>query len=190
MLGIFLDTETNGLNFNKHTILDIAFEIVDLRDGKILETFNEMIMPTEDEWNKSSKESLKVNGITFKELKENAKKKENIEIKIKNLFKEHGIKRSKAVFICQNPSFDRLFFSNLIHVDYQEQYKWPYYWLDLASMYFSKKVSNGQIGVLKNISKDAIASDLNLAEEEKPHRALNGVKHLRACYEELIGYVH
>jgi oligoribonuclease len=188
MLGIFLDTETNGLNFKKHTILDIALQIVDLKSGKTLASLDEMIKPTEQEWQKSSKESLKVNGITLGEIKKRAKERQEVEIQIKNLFREHGIKRSKAVFICQNPSFDRVFFSSLIHVDYQEQYKWPYYWLDLASMYFSKKVSSGQIGVLGNISKDAIALDLNLEAEKKPHRALNGVKHLRSCYEKLIGY--
>ena len=190
MLGIFLDTETNGLNFKKHTILDIAIEIVNLKNGNTLATYNEMIKPSTKEWEKSSCESLKINGITLEELNIHAKDRVEVEVKIKDLFRKHGIKRSKAVFICQNPSFDRVFFSNLIHVDYQEQYKWPYYWLDLASMYFSKKISKKQLGALENISKDAIAKDLNLSAEKKPHRALNGVKHLRTCYENLIGYIH
>ena len=39
-----------------------------------------------------------------------------------------------------------------------------------------------------SFSKDAIAEKLNLKEEEKPHRALNGVNHLILCYEKLIGF--
>ena len=34
MLGIFLDTETNGLNPFVHSVLEIAFKIINLSNGK------------------------------------------------------------------------------------------------------------------------------------------------------------
>jgi DNA polymerase-3 subunit epsilon/oligoribonuclease len=37
-----------------------------------------------------------------------------------------------------------------------------------------------------SLSKDAIAARLGLPPEEKPHRALNGVAHLLACYRHFM----
>ena len=101
--------------------------------------------------------------------------------------------RKKAVFICQNPSFDRGFFSQLIDPDTQEDLNWPYHWLDLASMYWAismdkAKKQNCPFPWETGISKDLIASHYNLPAEDKPHRAMNGVDHLLICYEAVVGF--
>ena len=109
------------------------------------------------------------------------------------LFDKHDIKRGEAVFICQNPSFDRIFFSQLIDVDTQEKLLWPYHWLDLASMYWAEAIRKAKGGEEKypwmtGCSKDKIATALELPKEVKPHRAMNGVNHLLLCYESVVGF--
>ena len=55
-------------------------------------------------------------------------------------FARNKIKRGEAVFICQNPYFDRAFFAQLIDPDTQEKNLWPYHWLDLASMFWVEAI--------------------------------------------------
>jgi len=112
---------------------------------------------------------------------------------IKASFSRNGIKRGNAVFICQNPSFDRIFFSQLIDADVQEKLLWPYHWLDLASMYWADCITKAKSGQSllpweTGFSKDKIARALRLPPEEKPHRAMNGVDHLLLCYEAVVGF--
>ena len=40
MLGIFLDTETNGLNILRHRVLEIAFKIVDILTGEEIDAYH------------------------------------------------------------------------------------------------------------------------------------------------------
>ncbi len=116
MLGIFLDTETNGLNAQKHRILEVAFQIVDVESGVMKEQFHSMVYSTAEEWKRSDPESLKVNGFTWEEVSVGPSPA-LIGEKIREVFSRNGIKRGEAVFICQNPSFDRAFFSQLIDPD-------------------------------------------------------------------------
>ncbi|MDE3048090.1 MAG: hypothetical protein KGI83_07075, partial [Verrucomicrobiota bacterium] len=37
-------------------------------------------------------------------------------------------------------------------------------------------------------SKDLIAQQYALPGEEKPHRAMNGVRHLLLCYQAVVGF--
>ena len=102
------------------------------------------------------------------------------------MFNKHGIKRGQAVFICQNPSFDRGFFSQLIPSYEQEKMNLPYHWLDFASMFFSIELFHNKKPWDVGFSKDKIARYLNLKEEVRPHRAINGVHHLLECFKQLI----
>ncbi len=192
MLAIFLDTETNGLNPLKHRILEIALKIVDVYTGEVKETFQSSISTTLDEWQKSDPESLKINGFSWEEV-QSAAAPQAVAQKLLDLFKKHGIKRGQAVFICQNPSFDRAFFCELISPDLQESLLWPYHWLDLASMYWAKNIEKGKTDPKKfpwetGVSKDKIARASALPEEGKPHRALQGVEHLLLCYRTVVGF--
>lgn len=186
MLGIFLDLETTGLNYKHHRTIEIAFQIIDLKTNTLLEEYSEMIFQSEEVWQQSNPESLAINGFTegmiFSGKPESQVQKEIIE-----LFKKYTIIRGKAVFICQNPSFDRIFFSQIIDPDIQEGSRWPYHWLDLASMHWGiqilqKKVSLDEIGITKN----QIAKFYGIQEEQLPHRALQGVTHLVSCYRAMI----
>ena len=192
MLGIFLDTETNGLNSLKHRILEIAFQIVDVETGVVKEQFQSMIAATPEEWKRSDPESLKVNRFTWEEVA-SGPSPALIGEKIREIFLRNGIKRGEAVFICQNPSFDRVYFSQLVDPDTQEKLLWPYHWLDLASMYWAESMKRGAAGTGNfpwetGYSKDKIAVAHSLPREEQPHRAMNGVKHLLLCYEAVVGF--
>ncbi len=192
MLGIFLDTETNGLNAFKHRMLEIALQIVDLKTGEIKEKYGSVVFQDEKAWKESDPESLKVNGFTLEEVKK-GKPGSVVAMEVTNLLQRSGAHRNKAVFICQNPSFDRIFFSQLIDPDIQEQLKWPYYWLDLASMYWAESMRKGKDSPNKlpwvtGFSKDKIAAVYKLPPEVNPHRAMNGVDHLLLCYRNVVGF--
>ena len=68
MLGIFLDTETNGLNAQKNKIIEIAFRIVDVTTGQVLETYQSLVFQEKKEWDQSNRESLNVNGLCYEEV--------------------------------------------------------------------------------------------------------------------------
>jgi len=192
MLGIFLDTETNGLNSKVHRILEIALQIVELTTGEHRDEYQTLLSVPIETWERSDQESLQINGFKWSEV-ELGKTPRAASQEIIDLFASHGIRRKKAVFICQNPSFDRAFFSQLIDPDTQELLSWPYHWLDLASMYWAMamdrvKNAQGKPPWETGLSKDMIASQYNLPGEPKPHRAMNGVSHLILCYQAVVGF--
>jgi oligoribonuclease len=192
MRGIFLDTETNGLNPFIHHGLEIAFKIVDLSTGKLVDHYSALLHLPIEEWEKSDPASLKVNGFTYAMVEKGAPASKAA-TDITNVLQKNKIGRGNAVFICQNPSFDRIFFSQLIDPDIQENFKWPYYWLDMASMYWAEAMRLGKSAPSKlpwktGFSKDKIAAAYNLPPEATPHRAMNGVDHLLLCYRHVIGF--
>lgn len=192
MLGIFLDSETNGLNSKKHRIIEIAYQIIDVYTGEAKDTFHSVVSVSPEEWSQSDPESLKVNGFKWEEVA-HGMLPAAVADKIRASFAKNEIKRGKAVFICQNPSFDRIFFSQLIDTDTQEKLLWPYHWLDLASMYWSEAMKSGASGKGNfpwetGLSKDKIATAYSLPTEAQPHRAMNGVSHLLLCYKSVVGF--
>lgn len=193
MLGIFLDTETNGLNAFKHKAIEIAFKIIDLETALVIDSYESIVFQTYEEWQSSDLESLQINGFNWEDVSY-GKSKEIISSEIQDCFSKNNIKRGSAVFICQNPSFDRAFFSQFVDADLQEKKLWPYHWLDLASMYFAasllekKKNPSVEYPWKTGLSKDLIAKLYNLPPENKPHRAMNGVDHLILCYKTVIGF--
>ncbi len=192
MLGIFLDTEANGLNSHIHKIIEIAYKVVDLKNGVLKDEYQAVVFQSFDAWEKSDPQSLKVNGFTWEEVQK-GKTPKQVSEHIIDHFASLGIKRKEAVFICQNPSNDRVFFSQLIDSDTQEMLRWPYHWLDLASMHWAEsmrkaKLKEGPFPWQTGLSKDMIASHYKLPPEEKPHRAMNGVSHLLLCYQTIIGF--
>lgn len=187
VLGIFLDTETNGLNFFIHNILEIAIDVVDLNSGQSLGKFSSLIRLSDQEWELGNPQSLSINGITKEEVSRGVSK-ETAATEIKALFAELGIVRGQAFFICQNPAFDRGFFSKLITIEEQESRKYPYHWLDLASMHFAKSSLQGESPDNIKLSKDHISASYELEIEPRPHRAYLGVQSLIECYRHVIGF--
>lgn len=187
MIGIFLDTETNGLNPLKHFVLELAFKIVNVETGELLTAYEAVIAPTQEEWAQGDPQSLQVNGFTWEEVSKGIPSVQVSE-EILEIFASFNIERGKAVFICQNPSFDRAFFSQLIDPDLQESLNWPYHWLDLASMFWATHCKEPPFAWELGVSKDKIAKAHSLPPEGQPHRAMHGVNHLLLCYEAVVGF--
>lgn len=187
MLGIFLDTETNGLNPNKHSILEVAFKIIKMSTGECLFAFQSIIAQTRFNWEKSDPLSLQTNGLTWEEISKGAPKQE-VSGAIVTALARHQIRRQNAVFICQNPSFDRSFFSQIVDYELQEMLEWPYHWLDLASMYWAKHLEKEPLPWNTGLSKDKIAQTYHLPPEKTPHRAMQSVDHLILCYQSILGF--
>ncbi len=193
MLGIFLDTETNGLNPFLHKPIEIAFKILNVRTGVLIEEYESILFQSYEEWQNSDPSSLQINGFNWEQVSY-GKQKENVSAEILDCFTKHGIKRGNATFICQNPSFDRAFFTQIIPVTTQEKKLWPYHWLDLASMHWAMTLNKKKNTPIlpfpweMGLSKDNIAKAYQLPPEKTPHRAMNGVDHLISCYKAVVGF--
>ena len=192
MLGIFLDIETTGCDPRRHVPIDIAFRIIELDGSRAHSCYSALLLPTEEEWERRDPSSMAVNGYEWELLQRSGKTAGGVAAEIRFLFSRAEVSRDSAVFICQNPSFDRPFFSLLVDPYTQEFLGWPYHWLDLASMYWSQqlnawKQSGERIPPSCSFSKDRIAATYRLPPEQKPHHALSGVDHLIACYSAVVG---
>lgn len=191
MLAIFLDLETTGLDAFRHCVIDFAFKVIDLSTGQEIYTYQSAVKQPLSLWEARDPKSVEINGFTWEKVQA-GKSSSIVREEIIAAFTQVGIQRGKAVFICQNPSFDRGFFAQLVNVYTQEELNWPYHWLDFASMYWAlwvKKMQKEGISFPKemNLSKDAIAKECHLAPEACPHSAINGVNHLILCYRTVIG---
>lgn len=186
MLLIFLDTETTGLNPELHRAIEIAYKIVDNETHTTLVTYESKITQTREVWGAADPRSLEINGFSFEELL-GGKSEKTVASEIITDFTHVQLATKGGVFICQNPSFDRIFFNKLISTELQNDYHWPYHWLDLASMYWSfAQMKNQKIHKEEELSKNNIAKKLGLPKEPLPHRAMNGVNHLMECYTTLL----
>ena len=179
---VFLDIETNGLDFSKHVPLEIAILIVD-KYGKHEDYYSTLIECSEEDWMQSDQKALELNG-----LRESdhilCKKINTVQNDIIRLFDKCFIHKNYANIICQNPSFDRIFFNKIVPCEIMNSFGYPYHWLDLASMFFIKSFSNPQFKFDEHVlSKDYIASIFSIPPELIPHSASRGVHHLYECYE-------
>jgi oligoribonuclease len=191
MRSIFLDSETTGLDPQKHRVIDIAFKIIDVSTGELIASYQSIVKQPYEDWEKHDPISVQINGYTWEKIV-TGKTPEVVSQEIIKIFTEAGIQRGKAFFICQNPAFDRGFFTQLIDVYTQEKLNWPYHWLDLASMYWALLVQKHHQGNIRlpetmNLSKNEIAKACNLPPEVEPHLAINGVDHLIQCYSAVLG---
>lgn len=187
MLAIFLDMETTGLDQSRHHAIDIALTIIDISTGEHKATYQSLICQSKENWLHHDPVSIEINGYTYERIR-TGKDKTVVRDEIIHLFETVGIQRGSAVFICQNPGFDRGFFTQLVDVYTQERLNWPYHWLDLASMYFTNvakkcKEEGKPFPEKLNFSKNAIAENYGIAKEAVPHQAINGVNHLILCYK-------
>lgn len=190
MLGLFVDIEATGLDFRYHDAIDIAILCVDLQSLEELESYQSLIAISEPAWERRDSRSMEVNGYSWSDLVQ-GKSRHQIALEIISLFGRHDVARSKAAFFCQNPAFDRAFFGTLVDLETQEQFHWPYHWLDLASMYWAlQTLSWRHQGSCQpesfSLSKDDIARSYGVEPETYPHRALQGARHLLRCYRALV----
>ncbi len=190
MFTIFLDIETTGLDPRQHHPIDIALKVVDHESGEEKASYQQLIKLSEESWASHDPVSIEINGYAFEDLKE-GKSIDEVTTDIIALFTDLEIERGKAVFICQNPAFDRAFFGHIVPVYTQELLNWPYHWLDLASMYWvlfnrDLKKTNQSFPERVNLSKNTIGEQFEIAPESDPHRAMNGVVHLIDCYQAVM----
>lgn len=190
MLGIFLDIETTGLAPTVHRVLELAFKVVHLDSGEVRASCHRVVAQSDEVWAERDRNSIEVNGFTLEKMQSGISESD-LKAEIISIFQELKIKRGKAVFICQNPSFDRAFFSQLVPTYEQEGFEWPYHWLDLASMFWvtqvhARKNERGFSYSSIPLSKDGIARTYKLPPEEKPHLAMNGVDHLLLCFQTIM----
>jgi oligoribonuclease len=113
MQAIFLDIETTGLDPVQHSPIDIAFKIIDMTQFKTLTAYRTVIKHPIEVWNKHDPSSIQVNGFTWEQI-DNGQPPLEVQEQILQIFSDFQIQRGNAVFICQNPSFDRGFFSQII----------------------------------------------------------------------------
>ncbi len=191
MLAIFLDIEATGLDSFRHSPIDIALKVIDVSSGIEKGSYQSVIRQTPEVWDKRDLHSMEINGYLWEDLL-TGKALSQIKEEILNLFQSLEISRRKAIFICQNPAFDRGFFSQIIDVYTQEKLNWPYHWLDFASMYWAQLAQNTRENKIPfpetlNLSKNEIAKLYNIPPEASPHKAMNGVDHLIACYKAVVG---
>lgn len=188
MRAIFLDIESTGLDVSKHFAIDIAFKIIDLSNAGFLQgSYQSLIRIPLEAWEQRNAHSIEINGYSWMEIS-NGKPIEQVRHEIITLFQVLSIHRGNAEFICQNPAFDRGFLTQIINIDTQEQLKWPYHWLDVASMYWTKVMERSPVVPNEiSLSKNDIAKAYGLPTEKEPHKALNGVDHLILCYQAVMG---
>lgn len=191
-MGIFLDTETSGLDAKQQHLIEIAFKVVDMSNGKLLHAYDSVISISEEEWKQRSSEALEVNGFYWG-LISMGLDRSIVKKQIEKIFQNLSIRKDNACYICQNPSFDRAFFAQLFSEEEQYQHAWPYHWLDFSSMHWALqakeyvKDSNASWKPI-GFSKDAIAKEHGLEVEQKPHRAMQGVDHLIQLYRAIVGF--
>jgi oligoribonuclease len=190
MQAIFLDIETTGLDPYRHRVVEIAFKILDPQTGEVRLTYQSIVKQPDGVWDSRDPSSVEINGFTREKM---LLGQEEVVVKqeIVQIFTDLKIERGKAFYVCQNPSFDRGFFSQIVDVYTQENHHWPYHWLDFASMYWALQVQdykNTQFPTEINLSKNSIAEQFELPTETLPHAALNGVNHLILCYEKVVGF--
>ena len=166
----------------------MAFRLIHLETGEEIASFTSLVYQDQVVWENSDPQSLEVNGFR-REMVDQGRREGDVAADIKTIFEKCDVRRGQAVFICQNPSFDRVFFSQLISPDEQEELNWPYHWLDLASMHWGRTIADGEmLPWVTGFSKDQIAQTYGLPAEAAPHRAMGGVDHLILCYDQVIGF--
>lgn len=187
MKGVFLDLETTGLDFDRHVVLDVGVVIADFNDMHNIVSYTSCITCDANDWLMADKKALEVNGFTEENHWQLAKKDYEVREELLSFFERFGVERGKAFFICQNPSFDRPFFLQIMSQELMDDRNLPYHWLDLASMFWFKKYASCKPCPDKvSLSKDNIAQEFLIPPEQKPHKALNGAMHLFRCYRALV----
>lgn len=186
MKAIFLDLETTGLDPQIHQPIDLALKVIDITNGGLIGEYQTLIRQPKDLWEYHDPVSVEINGYSWEDISR-GKDSQVVREEIITLFDQWQIQRGKAVFICQNPAFDRAFFIQIIDVYTQERLLWPYHWLDFASMYWAllaRRQADQRQPFPEELclSKNVIAKLYDLPEEAHPHHAMQGVDHLISCY--------
>lgn len=182
---VFMDIETSGLDPVKDFPVELGITILNAKDLSQIYSVDFVVKQDPVKVHKRRDISTEIHGITKEHLMRGSNSFQ-IFLEIIDAFKLLDITRQNSVFICQNPSFDRQFFNQIVPAEYQHEVNWPYHWLDLASMFWITQ----QAPEYMLLSKDNIAENIGIDIERKPHRALQGVQHLIECYKTIYMREH
>ena len=172
---IFIDTETTGLNSQKHDIIQLAGLVVE--DGKVIDSFNYKCQPVN--WTDISPQALQVNNTTYEQLHSYETPKESF-VKFLEVLNKHYTPKDKFLIAGQNvKKFDWRFI-----VSFWEKHKSPtdkdfQYFFDNRSsldlMDLSKPMKTHGILEVENIKLGTIVEALNIQIEGNLHDALTDI---------------
>lgn len=150
---LFIDTETTGLNAQKHEIIEIAWILTDA-GANILEKFEARMMPQRIE--DAEPRALEVNGYT-KEAWEKSPLISHAEAA-----KKLRAVASDCILVGQNVSFDEGFITALL-LQNNLVPSWHYHKVDTATLMWPAFSS----GDLQGLSLDKICAFLGIPQEKK-----------------------
>lgn len=172
---IFIDTETTGLNSQKHDIIQLAGLVVE--NGKVIDSFNYKCQPVN--WKDISPQALQVNNTTFEQLRSYASPKDAFK-QFHEVLNKYYNPREKFLIAGQNvKKFDWRFV-----VSFWEKHKSPtdkdfQYFFDNRSsldlMDLSKPMKVNGILEVENIKLGTIVEALNIKIEGNLHDALTDI---------------
>lgn len=174
---VFIDLETNGLEPSKGYIILQMGAVTE--DG---ETFYATVLPTNEQYMKSSPDAIKVNGLTWEVLQEKGKPWD--EVKDDFVRWLNKIQIHECVFVGQNPSFDMKFIRYQIpEVEFLgAPVANP---IDIRNLY-STAVRKGLVTPVESGRTGHIISrSLGVEEESEVHDALGGAEVVKRNYDKL-----
>ncbi len=173
----FIDTETTGLDFTKHEIIEIAGIVVKITDPsdaesyEILDEFEYKIKP--ERITDADPVSLKINHYDPSKWTEALSRTEAMKLV--------GDKTEGAVMISHNVSFDNAFIDKAFK-DSGLENKMHYHRLDTVSMAYALLRNNENVD---HLSLRALCEHFGI-QQDKSHEALADVRALLELYKKLM----
>ena len=104
MLGLFLDTETSGLDPFLHVPLELGMVIVDLSTGTEVAAYETLLRVSDDEWRARDLNSVAINGLTRECLEKGISRKEAAKT-IEAFLTTYGVTKGEAFFYLSKSLF-------------------------------------------------------------------------------------
>lgn len=171
---VFIDTETTGIVFGFHEIIDVAAIKCSADGREIKERWNTRIKPKYPE--RATESAKSANGFSYELWA-------HCDVNSSDIWEEFASRFSGCVPVCHNPSFDRAFITlaataagvNSLGVDYHwigtESIAWPIY-------------KQGKMGDDLNLFR--LCEMLRIEPEPVPHTALGGAESCFRLYRGLM----
>ena len=176
---VFIDLETNGLEPSKGAII---LQIGALTDNEDDPVFYDTVLPTNEQYARSSPEAIKVNGLTWEVLQEKGRPWQDVKDDFVRWLDQIVI--HECVFVGQNPAFDMKFLR--YHVPEVEFLGAPVANpIDIRNMY-STAVRKGLVNPVESgRTGHVISRSLGVEEESEVHDALGGAEVVKRNYDKL-----
>ena len=189
IINVYVDTETTGLDPEKHSIVEIA--MIFEREGEVTDTFQLFIKPYTGQFEVEALDKIKK---TIGELEERGVELALARIQLTNKLKEHCDpynKLDKMKFIAYNANFDKNFLFKFMET---EKYKYAflsYFWMPFIDTYSLAGVIIGDERVtMPNFKLGTVCEQFGIEfDEDKAHGALYDTDRTRLLHRQLMLYV-